>query len=200
MQVFFGEKGQDSKQPNGVRRDKQLTPEGILEAGFAMSKAEAVISSGAGPKSASRSVTVCAEQLAVQSLRALQARFENHSDILVIKVSKDETPMRIRGETGAVETTKILNGRCHVRWASDSGSESRIPLMAAELKTATAEGLIEALSRMCPSLRPTQLEAAAPSTKFVVVVDIMDSCSANFRCHKIMCFLAPSVYKSENFI
>ena len=80
----------------GVTCKNDLTDEGIIAAAFARNPAEAQLATGYGKKSCQRSVVVISEALARQvNARLAELVGREFQELLVLKRSKDETPLRV---------------------------------------------------------------------------------------------------------
>ena len=79
-----------------MRRDQRFTEVAICEAGFATQTRDGQLASGMGPKSVNRSLAVVAGSLASQGNDRLAEIFHAGHDLILLKQSKDGTPVHVR--------------------------------------------------------------------------------------------------------
>ena len=108
-----------------------------------------------------------------------------------MKRCSDETPLRIRDESGALVPTKVLNSRVVCRWGPGSDQKIHVPLIATEMASACAAGLMESLSRACPPLGTEKLTLAVENTELFIIVEIADAAKSNLRHAKLQAMKLP---------
>ena len=96
----------------GVRRDKDLTSEGIVTCAFMPSDSTGKLATGFERHSITRAKLVVASALEEEQNDRISTRLGCHSSVKVIKRPLDEAPMKIRDEDKCITSVKLLNQRC----------------------------------------------------------------------------------------
>lgn len=85
-----------------------------------------------------------------------------------------------------------LNARIVCRWGPHSSHNMHVPLIASEMPSKCTAGLMETLSRACPSLLSMdRLTLAVENSDLFVIVEIADAAASNLRHAKVQAMKLP---------
>jgi hypothetical protein len=161
----------------GLRKDKALTTECIIEAAFSRDGCRAT---GLGERSVTRAKFLAAEVLLREQATEVRDCLANLSGgFCVLKRSWDETPLKLREFRGPVMPIKMLNQRCHFRWGPAPEEASRIMLPGIEMIGTDALATLEGLERVLPEFGLDNMAQLSKRVAWNVCVYLGDSLPAN---------------------
>jgi hypothetical protein len=175
----------------GLRKDKALTTECIIEAAFSRDGSRAT---GLGERSVTRAKFVAADVLLAEQATAVRDCLANLSGgFCVLKRSWDETPLKLRECRGPVMPIKMLNQRCHLRWGPAPEEASRIMLPGIEMIGTDALAMLEGLERVLPELSLDNMAQLSKRVAWSVCVYLGDSLPANKLVFEVLSKKLPGV-------